>query len=321
MRRLLITSLCFVAFSNSSAQPIAATAPASALDWAKKKCTDIGFKAGTERFGNCVLQLSRNDEAAVNSPKQVAAPEKSPPITSIPVAIKTFKDCDVCPEMVVIPAGKFLMGSKDDPFANPKPNRTEMPQHEVSLKGFSLGKFEVTQEQWYAIMGTLPSKFQGRTLPVEQVSWDDAQEFVKKLSEKTGKLYRLPSESEWEYAARGGMQTAYSFSDDTADLNSFAWFMDNSNSQPHPVGDKSPNAFGLCDMHGNVWEWVKDSWNSSYVGAPLDGSAWTVGSNNERVLRGGSWRNFPEYLRSATRNYAGANVRYSDFGFRVARDN
>jgi formylglycine-generating enzyme required for sulfatase activity len=212
------------------------------------------------------------------------------------------------------------MGSKDDPFANPRPSKDEMPQHEVALKSFSMGKYEITQEQWYVIMGTLPSKFKGRTLPVEQVSWDEAQEFVKKLSEKTGKLYRLPSEAEWEYAARAGSQTYYSFADNAGELNAFAWFNNNADRQTHPVGEKSPNAFGLYDMHGNVWEWVQDKQNESYVGAPSDGSAWATGTN-ERVLRGGSWSNYPQHLRSAVRNRAVSGVRYSDFGFRVAKDN
>ena len=320
MHKLLSVVILLVAFGNATAQPATGT---SALDWAKKKCTDIGFKAGTERFGNCVLQLSRSDETFVTgagNSKSLATTASQIPVQESKRGLATYRDCDECPEMVVIPAGKFLMGSKDDPFANPRPSKDEMPQHEVSLKSFSMGKYEITQEQWYVIMGTLPSKFKGRTLPVEQVSWDEAQEFVKKLSEKTGKLYRLPSEAEWEYAARAGSQNSYSFADNVGELNAFAWFNNNADRQTHPVGEKSPNAFGLFDMHGNVWEWVQDRQNESYVGAPSDGSAWATGAN-ERVLRGGSWSNYPQHLRSAVRNRAVSGVRYSDFGFRVARDN
>ena len=213
------------------------------------------------------------------------------------------------------------MGSKDDPFADPPPSKDEMPQHEVSIKSFSIGKFEVTQEQWYELMGTLPSNFKGRSLPVERISWVEAQEFVKKLSEKTGKPYRLPSEAEWEYAARAGSQAAYSFGDNKSELSLFGWFSNNANYQTHPVGKKSPNTFGLFDMNGNVWEWVHDCYNSNYVGAPADGSAWVVESCPKRVLRGGSWQSFSQYLRSADRHNETATNRYQDFGFRVARDN
>ena len=150
----------------------------------------------------------------------------------------------------MIPAGSFLMGSKADPFAGSPPSADETPQHAVSIKAFSLGKFEVTQEQWFALTGNLPSNFRGRTLPVEQVSWDDAQAFVKKLSEKTGKQYRLPSEAEWEYAARAGSQTAYSFGDDARELGRYAWFGENSGQTTHPVGEKQPNAFGCFSPTG-----------------------------------------------------------------------
>jgi formylglycine-generating enzyme required for sulfatase activity len=308
------------AFGNVTAQLAAGTSP---LDWAKKKCTDLGFKAGTERFGNCVLQLSR-DIKPTNPLLPLPQAANTPSESRVQLGAQpgaTFRDCDVCPEMVMIPGGKFLMGSKDDPFADPPPSKDEMPQHEVSIKSFSIGKFEVTQEQWYELMGTLPSNFKGRSLPVERISWVEAQEFVKKLSEKTGKSYRLPSEAEWEYAARAGSQAAYSFGDNKSELSLFGWFSSNANYQTHPVGKKSPNTFGLFDMNGNVWEWVHDCYNSNYVGAPADGSAWVVESCPKRVLRGGSWQSFSQYLRSADRHNETATNRYQDFGFRVARDN
>ena len=220
-----------------------------------------------------------------------------------------FKDCDDCPEMVMIPAGSFLMGSPSDPLPDPfsdekvdkKANSDELPQHRVQIKSFAIGQYEITQEQYYALMGVNPSHFKGRTLPVEQVSWNDAQEFVKKLSAKTGRNYRLPSDAEWEYVARAGSTTDFSFGDDENLLGSYAWFLKNSDYKSHPVGLKKPNAFGLYDMHGNVLEWTQDCWNASYVGAPTDGSAWAKGDCSLRVVRGGSWIFNPSNLRSAIR--------------------
>ena len=230
-----------------------------------------------------------------------------------------FKDCDDCPEMLVIPAGTFLMGSKADPFEVIQPSPDEQPQRSVSLPSFALGKFEVTQEQWFSVMGTTPSFLKGRSLPVEQVSWNDAQEFVKKLNQKTGKQYKLPSEAEWEYAARGGSPSAFSFGDTAIDVGRYAWFNRNSGNKTNPVGEKLPNNFGLYDMHGNVSEFTQDCWNNNYSGAPQDGSAWTVGNCSMRVLRGGSWLHPIQGLRSANRGWLSPAVRELHYGFRVAR--
>ena len=237
----------------------------------------------------------------------------------LPQAINTqisgnvLKDCADCPEMVAIPSGSFDMGSNDD--------TTEKPMHRVSLRAFFMGKTEITQGQWKAVMGNNPSKFSncGDNCPVEFVSWDEAQEFTKRLSQKTGKTYRLPSEAEWEYAARSGSQSKFSFGDNENDLGRYAWFTGNSSSQTHPVGEKQPNAFGLFDMHGNVWEWTQDCWNENYVGAPNDSSAWTQGDCSRRVLRGGSRFNSPQNLRSASRDWFATAGRSNSNGFRVAR--
>jgi formylglycine-generating enzyme required for sulfatase activity len=249
--------------------------------------------------------------------QQAASP---PGVKSSPLptgsAKQTFKDCGDCPEMVVIPAGSFLMGSKADPFASFPPDPTEMPQHLVSVKAFSLGKFEVTQEQWFALMGNLPSRFKGRTLPVDQVSWDDAQAFVKKLSEKTGQQYRLPSEAEWEYACRAGGQAEYCGGDRVDDVG---WYSTNSILSTRPVGGKQANAWGLHDMSGNVWEWTQDCWNDNYSGAPADGSAWITGSCSLRVVRGGSMFNISQNLRAAYRFRNAFAVQRVDLGLRVAR--
>jgi formylglycine-generating enzyme required for sulfatase activity len=261
----------------------------------------------------------------IKSMAQVLPPLASTSIAStLPTAtlqpVSTFKDCEDCPEMVVIPAGTFLMGSKPDSFSGSQPS-SDKPQRAVSIKSFSLGKYEITQEQWYAVMGTMPSKFKGGNLPVEQVTWIDAQKFVTRISEKTGKTYRLPSEAEWEYAARAGSKTAYSFGDNERELGRFAWFQYNSNEQTHPVGGKLPNNFGLYDIHGNVWEWTEDCWNDNYSGAPTDGSAWVTGNCANRILRGGAWITAPQFSQSESRfQGAGSSTRSNSFGFRVARD-
>lgn len=231
-----------------------------------------------------------------------------------PEAGKVFRDCPDCPEMAEIPAGSFTMGSNKG-----EPN--EQPLHSVTIaQPFAIGKTEVTQEQWHALMGDNPSNFSacGDTCPVEQVSWDDAQAFIKKLNVKTGKQYRLPSEAEWEYACRAGSQQNYCGSDNADNV---AWNGYNSGSflfkKPHPVATKQANAFGLFDMSGNVWEWVEDNYHSSYKDAPADGSAWMGGSM--RVLRGGSWGYDQPFSRAAARSKFAANYRYFSYGFRLAR--
>jgi len=240
-----------------------------------------------------------------------------------------IKDCADCPEMVVLPSGSFLMGSPSDsgpdPFSN-EPLKSigdsnEKPQHRVQLQSFAIGKYEVTQEQWYAVIGNNPSYNKGRTLPVEQVFWDDVQHFIAKLNQRTGQKYRLPSEAEWEYAARAGSTTEWSFGNDESKLGNYAWYNQNSGGKTQAVGQKLPNTFGLFDMHGNVWEWVQDCWHETYTGAPTDGSAWTTGCrDNSRVLRGGSWYDYSAGLRSASRCRHGPVARYCGFGFRLARD-
>ena len=253
MYKIFSAIILLLAFSHVNAQPAAGT---SALDWAKKKCADIGFKAGTERFGNCVLQLSRNDEAVSTASKQATPAVGTRPQTPPPSGLKTFKDCDECPEMVVIPSGKFLMGSKDDPFADPQPHRNEYPQRELNVNSFSIGRYEVTQEQWYFITGELPSYSKGRVLPVENITLEQAEDFVLKLRQKTGKNYRLPTEAEWEYAAKSGRDLIYPDGVSADSLGEYSWFKSNSNGKPQPVGQKKANSFGLFDMCGNVSEWV-----------------------------------------------------------------
>ncbi len=273
-----------------------------------------GIFAGIARARVMSLEKA-GPQVAMAKPPQATAPILTQPVFR---AGSVFKDCEECPEMVVIPAGTFMMGSTD-PFTAMQTDANEQPQHAVSIRSFAMGKLEVTQEQWYALMGNSPSKFKGRTLPVEQVSWDDAQEFIKRLTTKTGQNYRLPSEAEWEYAARAGSTADYSFGDDPKQLSRFAWFAGNTDNTTHPVGEKKDNQFGLYDMHGNILEWTQDCWYGNYAGAPSDGSAWTVGDCSRRVLRGGSWLNNPISLRSAYRIGFSSARRSFSTGFRIAR--
>ena len=227
---------------------------------------------------------------------------------------KVFKDCIECPQLVIVGAGSFTMGGND--------YEDEKPPHIVTMKPFAMGRTEVTQGQWNAVMGTNPSRFDqcGIDCPVENVSWDDIRDFIQKLNARTGKTFRLPSEAEWEYAARAGGAGEWSFGNDQSQLWQYAWYAVNTGGRPRAVGGKQVNAFGLFDMYGNVWEWVEDCFHSTYAGAPTDGSAWTaVCSNQSRVLRGGSWSNGPSNLRSASRGKATPDDRGDGIGFRLAR--
>ena len=239
-----------------------------------------------------------------------------------------IKDCAECPEMVVLPGGGFLMGTPTDPGSDPFSNErqkpaglpSEKPQHRVQVQSFAIGKYEVTQEQWYAFMGNNPSKNKGRTLPLDNASWDEIQQFIVKLNQKTGQKYRLPSEAEWEYAARAGSPSIYPFGDSDNELHVFAWF-DAIANKTNPVGLKRPNQFGVFDMLGNVWEWTQDCFHENYSGAPTDGGAWTTGcSGNYRVLRGGAANLNSEHLRSAKRSWMAPEGQTVFGGFRLARD-
>jgi formylglycine-generating enzyme required for sulfatase activity len=252
-------------------------------------------------------------------------------------------DCTLCPDMVVIPAGSFNMGSNTG-------RSDEKPLHRVNFaKPFSMGKTEVTQAQWHGIMGSNPSQHKGcNSCPVEQVSWDDAQAYIKTLNAKTGRQYRLPSEAEWEYACRAGGQHEFCGSDA---IDSIAWYgghtpdipkfgqpdkaTGNSRSETHPVATKQPNAWGLFDMSGNVAEWVEDSYHGkyingvsdgSYLGAPSDGSAW-MGDGTRRVRRGGeyygmAWKGetATELARAARRDLGGPESMMNSLGFRLVSD-
>ena len=198
-------------------------------------------------------------------------------------------------------------------------NSEEKPIHRVTVSDFYIGKYEVSQKQWREVMGSNPSYNKNcDNCPVERVSWNDIQAFLRKLNAKTGKTYRLPTEAEWEYAARGGNKSrGYKYSGSNT-IDEVAWYSSNSGSKTHPVGTKKPNELGIYDMSGNVWEWCQDSWHGNYNGAPTDGSAWG-GNGSSRVYRGGSWSHSASSCRVAIRiNYAPSDGYYG-LGFRVAR--
>jgi len=217
-------------------------------------------------------------------------------------------------EFVFVKGGSFRMGSDEG-------ENDEKPVNEVRLDDYYIGKYEVTQGQWSKIMGDNPSKFKlGDNYPVENVSWDDIQVFLQKLSQKTGQNYRLPTEAEWEYAARsGGKHERFAGTSNESELKGYTWFYRNSGNQTHPVGQKMPNGLGIYDMSGNVWEWCWDWYGNNYSSkSPRDNPDGPRGGS-DRVLRGGSWLSTAAYLRASYRYYNTTDYRYYNLGFRLAR--
>jgi formylglycine-generating enzyme required for sulfatase activity len=295
--------------------------------------------------GCCMLEMSTHVYAA-----GLAASAK---------AGKMFRDCPSCPRMVVIPAGSFAMGSADSEEGR---GDDEGPVHRVNVPGFAMGKTEITRGEFSAFVkkykysagdkcwtleeGKVEERAgdwrslhyeQTDNYPIGCINWNDAQAYAKWLSRKTGKMYRLPTEAEWEYAARGNTSTSRYWGDNPdqacvyangADKTAQAGIKGASSWGIHnctdgfdytaPAGSFKPNAFGLNDMLGNVWEWTEDSYKDSYKDVPTDGSAY-VSDKDKRVLRGGSWNNAPRNMRSAVRNGYKSDLRYSFFGFRLAR--
>ncbi len=216
-------------------------------------------------------------------------------------------------KFVLIPAGEFQMGSTDG-------DDNERLVHTVRIsQPFYLGKYPVTQAQWEAVMKNNPSRFKGDpNRPVEMVSWEEVQDFIRQLNEREGvSSYRLPTEAEWEYAARAGSTTAYSFGDDSSQLGEYAWYWGNAEKTTHSVGQLEPNAWGLYDMHGNVWEWIHDWYGEYPTEAVTDPSGPSSGSY--RVLRGGGWLDGAGRCRSASRLNGTPGDRSYDLGFRLLR--
>ena len=212
---------------------------------------------------------------------------------------------------VTIPSGSFQMGSHDV-------GSSEKPIHTVNVKSFQMMTTEVTQGMWKSVMGNNPSQFKGDNLPVETVCWNECQEFIRKLNQRDpGKGYRLPTESEWEYACRAGSTTEYHSGDTKSDLDRVGWYDGNSGNKTHAVGQKMANNWGLYDMHGNVFEWCADWYHDSYIGAPTDGSSWTSPSGTFRVMRGGTWNFLASFCRSANRSMGFPSLPGHIIGFRI----
>lgn len=259
-----------------------------------------------------------------------------------------LRDCADCPEVVVLPKGRFTMGAAADEVGR-KP--TEQPAHDVTISSLvGIGRFEIRRGEfarfareagyvteaetgdgcWVWQSGEL-SKVNGTSWlkpgfdqtdahPAVCVSWNDAQAYVKWLSQKTGKTYRLPTEAEWEFAARARSTQRFSFGQDESRLPEYGWYVLNSGGHTHAVGERKANAFGLYDMHGNAWEWTQDCWHENFTNAPTDGSAWTdPASCNRRVFRGGSWGEKALSSRTATRAGSAVDNRSNFVGFRVVR--
>jgi formylglycine-generating enzyme required for sulfatase activity len=246
-------------------------------------------------------------------------------------------------DVVAIPGGTFWMGTAEGELKEEgdenyqKWIQSQKPRHQVTIEPFFMGKYAVTQVQWKAIaqlprinrdLEPDPSKFQGNNLPAEQISWEDAIEFCDRLTRKTGDQYRLPSEAEWEYACRAGTTTPFHFGETiTPELVNYDGNYTYANAAKGKyrettieVGSVPPNAFGLYDVHGNIWEWCAEPWHESYINAPVDGRVWEMGSDREntrRVVRGGSWGSLPWGCRSATRLNVDAGTRANNIGFRV----
>lgn len=245
-----------------------------------------------------------------NSARSEAPPPSTQPAESLTLDLGR----NVKMTLVHIPAGKFIMGC-------PRDEKGRLPgdfdKHEVTIsRSFYLGVYPVTQKQYTAIMGSNPSKFKGETHPVEQVRWTEVQVFCKRVSARTHKKLRLPTEAEWEYACRAGTTTAYSFGDDWRKLRDYAWYADNSGNTTHPVGEKKPNPWGLYDMHGNVWQWCSD-WDSKSHDGKAEKDPRGPKSGKNHVARGGSWLGDFRMCRSAFRTGSAPSIRLSHFGFRV----
>jgi formylglycine-generating enzyme required for sulfatase activity len=318
----------------------------SISDMAKRVWEFVKNSKDVKVLSDFVDQYPDTDQGAL-ARNRIAQLERPDPLIGVKPG-QSFRDqladgqpCPTCPEMVVIPAGSVMMGSPEKEVGR---SDEEGPEHRVTIaKPLAIGKFSITRGEFAAFVKETghktdegcdigpqwkhqpdsswrsPGFNQDDRHPVVCVNWHDAKEYTTWLSKKVGKVYRLLTEAEREYAARAKTTTRYSFGDDDAAVSEYAWYKPNSGSATHPVGQKKPNAFGLFDMHGNVWAWCEDSWHPNYRGAPNDGSAWRTGGTPSRVLRGGSWFRPADGLRSAYRVKFSPEARYNDVGFRVAR--
>jgi formylglycine-generating enzyme required for sulfatase activity len=314
----------------STAAPGAAPGPAPSAPPAASKA-----QAATPQPGHAVAASTAAAEHQHAASAMVATPAPAPAPTPVAVAPKApdksaanspaageSKDCAACPVMVSLPAGSFTMGSNSGDIS-------ERPPHHVTIGApFAIGKYAVTVEQWNACAAANAcpklsgENGPGTNAPARDLSWDEVQQYVKWLGKMTGKPYRLPTEAEWEYAARGGTATTYWWGEQMRKGNTNCkgcgdpWH----DERPENVGTFAANPYGLYDMGGNVWQWVSDCWHSSYKDAPADGHAWDAPGCDMRVIRGGSWREGADYMLVSTRFKYSESVRQSQNGFRVAKD-
>ena len=285
----------------------------------ERQITELKLKTAS------LIALESGPLNRLSADQRLAAP---PAIWRVPGAIEQFRDCADCPQMIVVPAGEFTMGSPKLEM-----HRGAEAQHRITITApFAVSKFEITFDEWDACVAdggcgaySPDDENWGRgRRPVTNVSWQDAKAYAAWLSRKTGKTYRLLSEAEWEYAARAGTTTAFSVGEFlTPDQANYDASTDGSGpsdvnrQRTMPVGSFLPNPFGLYDMHGNVSEWVEDCWNDEYTGAPTDGSAWLERNCKGRVVRGGSWEDYDGDLRSAARTGGGADEPLYTDGIRI----
>ena len=274
----------------------------------------------TEPDAPAASKPSSIEQAPAEPPAAAPAPPPAAGKTlpsAPPARGETFTD-PILGVFVKVKGGTFTMGCQDE--RDKDCENDEKPAHQVTLRDYYIGQTEVTQAQWQAVMGDNPAHFKGcADCPVESVSWNDIQDFLKKLNARGGGQYRLPSESEWEYAARGGLNSNSSLYAGSQYVWNVAWFTDNAGRKTHPVKMKIPNELGLYDMSGNVSEWCADCWHDNYKGHPTDGTAWTSGGCDRRVSRGGSWYYYHRHVRVSYRSWGAPDSWYSVDGFRLAR--
>ena len=291
---------------------------------AETALTSVGYAVGnvTQDFDDTVPagQVISQDPAAGTSLVTGSAVDlvvsKGPALVEETIMLPG----DVPLVMVTLPTGSFMMGR----YAGEQNSyEWESPQHQVTFAhSFAIGKYKVTQEQWQAVMGDNPSFFTGVPgRPVDTVSWNDAQAFITALNALGHGVFRLPSEAEWEYACRAGTTTRFFWGDDLqfTKVGTYSWYIVNSGTVTHPVGQKAANPWGLYDMTGDVWEWCQDWWHDDYTGAPTDGSAWESPAGSSRVGRGGAWNGYSELCRSAYRSYDFPENSADTIGFRLAK--
>ena len=282
----------------------------------------------TQTFLGLPVQPYRYTSARVSPQGDVTPYEATSPVGKYTETALNLPAGAVPLEMVAIPGGTFTMGSPENEADR---GSDEGPQHEVTVPDFFMGQYEVTQAQYAAVMGNNPALFKGDNNPVVRVSWDDAQAFIQRLNSLTGKTYRLPTEAEWEYSARAGTTTPFSYGETitpevvnieiSPPIYGDPWDVYGIGAPQRTGGTIAvdspyPNTWGLYHIHGNVWEWVEDGWHNNYNGAPTDGTAW-LSSDESRGLRGGSWDDSAMYARSANRNRNNRYLGVDYIGFRV----